>query len=63
MTEWKSYQESCPDKVNDYVSWRTPNEWWFIAVCQKCGRVVTSISDGGTALRDLRDLHPKEGTP
>lgn len=38
-------------------SWRTPNEWWFVAICQYCGLVTSSICDGGTALSELRRKH------
>jgi hypothetical protein len=44
-------------KISDMILWRTPNEWYFVAVCQKCGKVVSSTIDGGTALRKLDDLH------
>ncbi len=39
------------------VSFRTPNGWWFIAICEACGRTAVSISDGGTASKMLAGLH------
>ena len=41
----------------DAVNWRTPNDWWFVAMCQNCGLVVSSISDGGAALSALVREH------
>ena len=38
-------------------SFRTSNEWWFVAVCQSCGTVVSSITCGGDAIRKLDDMH------
>jgi hypothetical protein len=43
----------------DIASWRTPNEYWFVAVCQNCGCVATSITDGGGALRGLFAKHER----
>ena len=45
------------------VSWRTPNEWWFVAMCQHCGQVVSSISDGGAALDRFFDEFGTECKP
>lgn len=39
------------------VVMRTPNEWYFIGICQNCGVVVSSIIDGGTALKELDNKH------
>ncbi len=47
--------ENC--KMKDMANWRTPNEWWFVAICQKCGLVVTSIESGGDAIKKLSTLH------
>lgn len=41
----------------DAVSWRTPNGWVFVAACQSCGVVATSMTDGGTALAVLTTRH------
>jgi hypothetical protein len=37
--------------------WRTPNELWFVAVCENCGLAATSCLDGGSAIRKLSDGH------
>ncbi len=47
--------ENC--KMKDMANWRTPNEWWFVAICQRCGLVVTSIESGGDAIKKLSALH------
>lgn len=41
----------------DMISFRTPNQFFFIAACQNCGKVVSSISDGGSALKLLFEAH------
>jgi len=41
----------------DMVTFRTPNQFFFIAACQSCGKVVSSISDGGSALKLLFEAH------
>ncbi len=38
-------------------SFRTTNGWWFVAICESCGTVVSSISCGGDAVRKLHALH------
>ncbi len=47
--------EKCMAKK--YVSLRTPNQWWFIAICETCGRTAVSITNGGVALTLLGELH------
>lgn len=39
---------------------RSPNQWWFIAICENCGLVTSSITSGGTAIAALSDEHYKE---
>ena len=45
------------------AQWRTPNEWYFVAVCERCGLSETSIHDGGSAIRRLHDLHDEVTYP
>lgn len=47
-------------KIANYVHWRTPNQLYFVAICQNCGLSATSAIDGGIALIRLNDLHKKE---
>lgn len=49
-----------PCVISDFVSWRTPNQSYFIAACQDCGKVVSSIVDGGNALRSLIAAHKRD---
>lgn len=37
--------------------WRTPNQLFFVACCQKCGEVASSAIDGGVAITALMKQH------
>ena len=41
----------------DIQQWRTPNEWVFVAVCQKCGIAATSFNDDAEPLRVVSERH------
>jgi len=43
---------------HDWQAWRTPNQWWFVQVCQRCGEAVTSVLDGGDVLRKANNAPP-----
>lgn len=47
------------NKIVPFIT-RTKNEWFFVAVCETCGLCVTSMSDGGAAIKALYDAHKKE---
>lgn len=38
-------------------SFRTSNGWWFIAICQRCGLVKSSIVDGADSVKWLAAAH------
>jgi len=46
-----------PIQDHDLVTFRTPNEWWWITVCQRCGKSTSSIHSSGQAEIRFTTVH------
>ena len=49
-------------KLSDIVNWKSPNGAVFIACCQKCGFVTSSLTDPWEALSVVEEHHQKVRT-